>query len=229
MSRRARSALSSVFLVGLVFAVTATRAAAATPMSFFRSGVPDFDQRNAMFPNGGNNHCAPTAAANSFTWFDNNGYDIVPDMWKDTPTMPNNHNGLIGQLAMDGMTTGANGTWRDDYVKGLRKYLRSANNQSGHQFDVKFQGSGYRGYTVGSQGATATLDFLKQEISSGEDVMLHIGWFQETAPGTLGARMGGHVVTLDGYTATNELLIRDPFFAEGIIEPDSSFAAFFRK
>jgi hypothetical protein len=198
---------------------------AAPPASFFRPGVPDFEQRDPAFPNGGNNHCAPTAAANSFTWFDNNGFDIVPDAWKDTPTMPNNHNGLIGQLANDVQPNGATGTTRDNYVKGLRKYLRGLSNQSGHQFDVKFQGSGYNGYTVGSHGATATLDFLKNELATDEDVMLHIGWYTETAPGVLGPRGGGHVVTLDGYTMGNDLLIRDPFYAEGIVEPDASFPA----
>ncbi len=212
-------------LLTICLALLAGQASAMPPTSFFRPGVPDFDQLNAGFPNGGNNHCAPTAAANSFTWFDNNGFDIVPDGSKDTPTMPNNHNNLINQLAMDVMTSGANGTKRDDYVKGLRKYLRGPSNQSGHQFDVKFQGTGYNGYTVGSQGNTATLDFLKTELTMDEDVMLHIGWFTETSPGVLSARQGGHVVTLDGYTANNSLLIRDPFYAEGIIEMDSSFPA----
>ena len=210
----------------IVFTLVTSTVFGQTPLSsFFRDGVPDFEQRKAGRAGGGNNHCAPTVAANSLTWFDNSGFDIAPDAWTDTPIMMAKHDGLIDQLATDVMTSGANGTSRDDYVKGLRKYLRRANNNSLFQFDVKFQGSGYRGYTVGKQGDTATLNFLENEISTGEDVMLHIGWFTETAAGTLSARQGGHVVTLDGYTSDNKLLIRDPFFPEGIIEPDFSFAA----
>ncbi len=207
------------------------------PSSFFRDGVPDFDQQKAGREDGGNNHCAPTAAANSFTWFDKQGYDIVPNTWDDDNG--GDHDGLIDRLGTDSKTNRIpnpnfgdpgepeffNGTTRDNYVKGLRRYLRSANNNSLNQFDVKFQGSGYNGYSVGSHGATATLDWIKSEIASGEDVMLHVGWYLETAPGVLGPRQGGHVVTLDGYTSDNKLLIRDPFYAEGIIEPDSDFGA----
>lgn len=65
------------------------------PSAFFRDGVPDFEQRKAGREDGGNNHCAPTAAANSFTWFDGQGYDIVPDAWDDGQP-GGDHDGLIG-------------------------------------------------------------------------------------------------------------------------------------
>lgn len=213
---------------GLAILLGVSPLLAVSPPSFFRDGVPDFDQKNGTLSQGGNNHCGPTAAANSFTWFDKQGYDIVPDTWDDSKP-GGNHVGLINQLGNDADTNGDrshdghNGTRRDEFVKGLRRYLRGANNNSFHQFDVKFQGSGYRGYTVGSHGNTATLSWMKSEISSGEDVMLHIGWYLETSPGVLSARRGGHVITLDGYTSDNQLLIRDPWFPEGIIEPDPSF------
>lgn len=228
-----RKAPSAPAMLLLALAMISPAYAGPVPSSFFRDGVPDFDQHEAGREDGGNNHCAPTAAANSFTWFDHQGYDIVPDAWDDDQP-GGDHDGLIDRLATDAKTnridnpspppTYLKGTTRDNYVKGLRRYLRSANNNSLHQFDVKFQGSGYNGYTVGSQGDTVSLDWIKSEISSGEDVMLHIGWYLEASPGVLGPRQGGHVVTLDGYTSTNKLLIRDPFYAEGIIEPDSDFA-----
>ena len=228
----------AVGVATIVFAsIAALPVQAFPPSSFFRDGVPDFDQQKAGREDGGDYHCAPTAAANSFTWFDKQGYDIVPDAWDDDNG--GDHNGLIDRLATDSKTNRIpnpnfgdpgepeffKGTSRDNYVKGLRRYLRSANNNSLNQFDVKFQGSGYNGYSVGSHGDTATLNWIKSEIASGEDVMLHIGWYLETSPGVLGPRQGGHVVTLDGYTSDNKLLIRDPFYPEGIIEPDSDLGA----
>ncbi|HQY89301.1 MAG TPA: hypothetical protein PK402_11625, partial [Tepidisphaeraceae bacterium] len=165
----------------------------------------------------------PTAMADSLTWFDNNGYDVVPTANNGTQT-PGGEVNLISALGTAASTNG--GTWNDNAVRALRSYLSGPNNNSGHRWDVKFQGTTYfRGYTVGQNAATVSESWFKQELADKEDVMFSIDWYTETAPGVLSARQGAHQITLDGYTAgpNSSLLIRDPAYPEGIIERDTSF------
>ena len=170
----------------------------AAPQFHIKKDFPDFDQHNGSLGQGGNHHCSPTSAANSLTWFDKKlGLDVVPDSWTDTPTSPNNHVGLINKLGQECQTNGPNGTgqpggeyngtWNDNYVKGLRKYLSDpAYNKSGKDFDVKHQGTKYfRGYTVGSMGATVQQSWLKSESADNEDVSLTIDWWLKNADGKL--------------------------------------------
>ncbi|MBN1589316.1 MAG: hypothetical protein JW888_07360 [Pirellulales bacterium] len=213
-------ALSAICLL-LVFSGWVT---AGPPTSYFKPGVPDLDQHNpGLLPDNGDYHCSPTAAANSLKWFDGQqGLDVVPDGQTDV--------GLIGELGT-GMGTDK-GTWNDDMVKGYRKYLR--NHPGGRQWDVKFQGSKYfRGYTVGQNSATVNLDWIKQELAEGEDVTLTVDWYREGPAGTFTPTGGAHSITLDGYTSgtgagnssTSDLLIRDPWYAEGIVERDPDSVA----
>lgn len=213
----------SMRLVGAVILGSASVVMADPPASYFKPGVPDFSQYHPTLPNGGNTHCSPTAMADSLTWFDNNGYDVVPTANNGTQT-PGGEVNLISGLGALAQTNG--GTWNDNAVRALRTYLSGPNNNSGHRWDVKFQGTTYfRGYTVGQNAATVSEDWFKQELADGEDVMFSIKWYTETAPGVLSASQGAHQITLDGYTSgpNSSLLIRDPAYPEGIIERDTSF------
>ena len=211
----------SITVVSAVVLATSASVLADPPASYFKPGVPDFSQYHAGLPNGGNTHCSPTAMADSLTWFDHNGYDVVPTANNGTQT-PGGEVNLISALGNLAQTNG--GTWNDNAVRALRTYLSGPNNNSGHRWDVKFQGTTYfRGYTVGQNAATVSPNWFKQELADGEDVMFSIDWYTETAPGVLSARQGAHQITLDGYTSGGDLLIRDPAYPEGIIERDTSF------
>lgn len=215
MSTRNRVVLCACWSLGF-----ASLALAVPPASYFKPGVPDFDQKDPALPDGGNFHCSPTSMADSLTWFDNNGYNVVPDAWNGTTG--GNHVPFVNHLG--GLAKTNKGTWNDNAVRGLREYLSGPNNQSGHRWDVKFQGTKYfNGYTVGQNSPNVSGDWFRQELADKEDVMFSIDWYYETAPGVLSAQAGAHQIVLDGYTAGGDLLIRDPFYAEGIVERDASF------
>ncbi|NLE36575.1 MAG: PEP-CTERM sorting domain-containing protein, partial [Pirellulaceae bacterium] len=184
----------------------------------------DLDQhRPGQLPQDGKYHCSPTSAANSLKWFTNHmGIGVVPPGTSDTDLI----NGLGGAMGTNG------GTWNDDMVKGYRQWL--ANNSGGRQWDVKFQGSQYfQGYTIGQNSPNVSLDWIKQELADGEDVTLTVNWYAENTPGVWTPLNGAHTITLDGYTSgagagnnsTSKLLIRDPWYAEGIVERDPESVA----
>lgn len=156
----------------------------AYPIEYFSkmdlTKLPDFYQRNSQFPNDGKNYCAPTAAANSIWYFDKTlNDDIVPD---------DNWINLVKTLGSSSyMNTDPNkGTSFDDAINGLDKYL-----------DEKYS----PGFTVKSQYWSPSLDWIKEELSRCEDVLLWIGWWDYD--GTEWKRKGGHAVTLAGYNSTS--------------------------
>lgn len=226
---RRRLAIGATLLF-LSFVLSSPARAQNPPASHIKPGVPDLDQRTATDPHfNGNNHCTPTAAANSLTWFDQEyGLDVVPDNFNSVD--------LIDTMAAffntndpDGDGSQHTGSFTDDVVKGFRDYLNPFGpfNNSGLFWDVKFQGSTFnRGYTIGQVAATPSLNWIKNELATDEDVLLNVRWYTENSPGVLTPAGGAHTITLDGYTsggANSDLLIRDPWYPEGIIERDTSF------
>ncbi len=148
--------------------------------------LPDFYQKQTQFPNTGENYCAPTAAANSIWYFDKTLDDnIIPnDNWIE----------LVKTLGSSTyMNTDANlGTTFDNAIKGLDTYL-----------DKNYT----PGFMVTSQYWSPSIDWIKEELSRCEDVLLWIGWWY--IDGTEWKRNGGHAVTLAGYDTTS-FWISDP-------------------
>lgn len=150
--------------------------------------LPDFYQINAAFEKNGENYCAPTAAANSIWYFDKTlDENIVPD---------DNWIELVKTLAgEDYMNTDPDkGTTFNNAINGLDKYL-----------DQKYT----PGFTVASQFWSPNLDWIKEELSRCEDVLLWIGWWYYDIVQGKWIRDGGHAVTLAGYDATS-FWISDP-------------------
>ena len=240
--------------VCVVMILVLAGSALAAPRFHLKDDFPDFDQHNGALGQGGKNHCSPTSAANSLTWFDQKlGLDIVPDSWTDTPTDGNKHVGLIKKLGEECRTNGPtgagaaggewNGTW-NDYVRGLRKYLSDpAYNKSGKDFDVKHQGTAYfKGYTVGSMGASVDPAWLRSDSADDEDVSLTIDWWLKNAAGQLvgvdgagnyvvggGNPLGAHTISMRGYTdyGGDALFIKDPGTYEMPLDQHEGHLGFF--
>jgi len=175
------------------------------------SGVPDFDQKQGGWKNVGGQwtHCGPVAAANSLWWFDSvfepaaipppaisDGYPLVqsysPGVWDDHD--PRNVLPFVNNLA--GLAgTGPAGTDVVKLSQAIQNYLA-----------VKGLAAAY---TV-ALAKTPDFAWVAEEVLRSEDVILLIGFWQQTAADW--RRIGGHYVTVAGADPVRRLIaFSDPF------------------
>lgn len=175
------------------------------------SGMPDFDQRQDAWRNstGQWTFCGPVAAANSLWWFDskfepnpvpppvlNDGYPLLssysPGVWDDHD--PRNVQPFVGNLAaLAGI--GPAGTQPTQLAQGIKTYLVSKGLDDA--------------YTVTLQ-PKPEFGWVEAEVERSEDVILLIGFWQESAAGW--RRIGGHYVTAAGVDSPRRLIaFSDPF------------------
>ncbi len=175
------------------------------------SGIPDFDQKQYAWRNASGQwtYCGPVAAANSLWWFDskfepnpvpppvrNDNYPLLtsysPGLWDDHD--PRNVQPFVNSLA--GLAgTGAGGTKPDKLEIAIKTYLAA----KGLDAD----------YTVMLE-QKPTFPWVEDEVKRSEDVILLIGFWQNTAIGW--RRIGGHYVTVPGVDSVRRLIaFSDPY------------------
>ena len=177
------------------------------------AGVPDFDQKQDFTGDGITEltWCGPTALADCFWWFDSkfetntnpppaviDNYPLVTayGQWDDHD--PNNVIPFIDSLARYCNTDGLGpGTFVYDLAAGASGWLAAAGLSEA--------------YTV-NLIPVDDFDFIRQEVLRSQNVILLLGFWQESGPGYC-ERIGGHYVTVAG-TCPDEmaLCISDPFF-----------------
>ena len=175
------------------------------------SGMPDFAQQQDAWKNGAGQwtYCGPVAAANSLWWFDskfepkpvpppvlNDNYPLLasynPGVWDDHD--PRNVQPFVNNLAALAGTNQA-GTKPDRLAQGIKLYLVT----KGLDAD----------YTVTLEKAP-TFPWVEKEVERSEDVILLIGFWQNTTIGW--RRIGGHYVTVPGVDSAKRLIaFSDPF------------------
>jgi plastocyanin len=175
------------------------------------SGMPDFDQKQDGWRNtaGQWTHCGPVAVANSLWWFDsqfepnpipppaiNDNYPLLqsynPGVWDDHD--PRNVQPFVNNLA--GLAgTGATGTTPNQLAQAIQAYLAAKG--LGGQYTVTLR-------------QRPPFPWVEEEIERSEDVILLIGFWQETTAGW--RRIGGHYVTAAGVDSPRRLIaFSDPF------------------
>lgn len=168
-----------------------------------RAQYPDLKQYN--IPEWGEYYCAPVSVANAMAMFSDNGY----------PNLNQSHNSmkLINELAQDFKTT-KRGTTTKNLINGLQSFVQS----KGYKANIKYQGFRDIPSNIKS-GNVPDLNWIKDEINSGNAVLLNFGVYKKGTRGgkTLYSRQYGHFVTAvgagtDGLTANpNYLTIHDPY------------------
>ena len=183
------------------------------------SGLPDFDQKQDNWGHMGSlgwqwTYCGPVAAANSLWWFDskfetapltptatlnNDHYPLVQsysawdDHWISNP-FP-----LVDDLANYCGTSPVTGTNVYDMYYGLQRYL--------------YDHGLYDDYLV-TLAISPTFDWVTQEVMRSEDVILLLGFYEESGPG-IWHRVGGHYVTVAGVNPNSlgipQIAFSDPF------------------
>ncbi len=198
-------------------------------------GMPDFDQKqNGWFipavPTPKWTHCGPVALADCLWWFDSKfetNTTPPPAVIDNYPLVIN----FTGTLVDDHDATNV-----IPFVDTLAKYALT--NIGGSGTTVQNLATAAQGWidSVGlSQWYTVRLfpidpafgfDSIKQWVLASQDVILLIGFWQETGAG-LCERIGGHYVTVAG-TCTDvvdsALCISDPFYDRNEGEPPAGSA-----
>jgi hypothetical protein len=214
-------------------------------VDFCPNGMPDFDQKQnswwtGMPPGAHWTHCGPVALANCMWWFDskfepspidprpfhpglitppkNDHYNLVTSydgqgIWDDHDT--NNVRPLVDSLALYAKTNVATpGTYVTDLANAATNWIAKA----GMSAD----------YTVRLMPVTPAfgLDSIRAQVLASQDVILLLGFYQESAPNYC-ERIGGHYVTAAGTCtdpATPALCISDPYFDDnegGAVHPST--------
>ncbi len=186
------------------------------------AGVPDFDQKQD-FNNDGiieQTWCGPTALANCFWWFDskfepfpvdprpfgmvppNDGYPLVTDftgMGLDDHN-PANVLPFVDSLALYCMTDIAGpGTVIWDLANGAQNWLASRALDTAYTINVI---------------PVENLEFIQNEVLRSQNVILLLGFWEETGLEYC-ERIGGHYVTIAGTCTQLEPMafcVSDPFF-----------------
>ena len=181
-------------------------------------GIPDFDQKQAGWDSplgsgAGWYRCAPVAAANSLWWFDSkfepapvaqpgvsDNYPLVSTysdtaVWDDHD--PRNVAPLVDDLAALMGTTAEAGTTPAGLAAGITQFIADAGLATS--------------YTVTPQKAPG-FAWVGDEVRRSEDVILLIGFWQESVSGRPPSRVGGHYVTVSGADLANgSVAISDPY------------------
>jgi len=194
------------------------------------SGMPDFDQKQDAWhdPTGLRwTYCGPVSVANSLWYFDsreepfpmpqpipNDNYWLVTAYgpWDDHD--PLNVEPLVNDLAARMGTDNSTGTNVYAMQAGIEDYLI------------------YTGYDADYYEVTVPMPefgWIEEEVERCEDVILLLGFWQESYPGANDWwRFGGHYVTCAGVNSnTSQLGISDPYFdnaeatGQGIVLPPS--------
>lgn len=184
-------------------------------LDYAPKGLPDFGQIQDNW--GGPDqfgqwkwtYCGPVASANSLWWFDskfepnpvsppavNDGYGLAPSYgsWDDHDAQ--NVQPFVQTLAGLMQTSPVTGTNVFKLEAGIRQHLLN----QGLADD----------YTVTLQPRPA-FEWLEDEVRRSEDVILLLGFWQETAPGWF-ERSGGHYVTVAGVDSLQRTLaFSDPY------------------
>ena len=156
---------------------------------------PDFYQKDPNVNNGGC-ACAPVAATDSLFWLADK-YNFPNLKTQGGATWQAVTNTLEGAAYMN--TTNDNATYSGRFAAGKAKYISDA---------------GYANQIVqlallGGNGMPPTIDWIKQEVATGEDVEILIGAITDVAGGAA-SWDGGHYVAVTGYDQNN-LKIADPW------------------
>ncbi len=181
-------------------------------------GIPDFDQRQAGWdaPAGSGTgwyQCGPVAAANSLWWFDskfepaplappvvNDNYPLVQsyeptNAWDDHDAR--NVAPLVADLSTRMGTTAGTGTTVTGMANGITQFIADAGLA--------------QEYTVTTQPNPA-FTWVGTEVRRSEDVVLLLGFWQESVTGAPATRVGGHYVTVSGVDLLNSLVaLNDPY------------------
>jgi uncharacterized repeat protein (TIGR01451 family) len=181
-------------------------------------GIPDFDQRQVGWdaPAGsgaGWYQCGPVAAANSLWWFDskfepaplappavNDNYPLVQsyepaNAWDDHDAR--NVAPLVADLSTLMGTTAGTGTTVTGLASGIAQFIADAGLA--------------QEYTVTTQ-AKPTFAWVGDEVRRSEDVVLLLGFWQESVTGAPAKRVGGHYVTVSGVDLLNSIVaFSDPY------------------
>lgn len=180
-------------------------------------GIPDFDERQAgadspVGSGAGWHQCGPAAVANSLWWFDskfesgtvkppaiNDTYPLVQSFsaaeWDDHDVR--NVRPLISQLSTLMGTTAAAGTTVTGLAAGVTQYIAD------HGLAAD--------YTVTTQ-QKPTFAWVGDEVRRSEDVVLLLGFWQESPTGAPAVRIGGHYVTASGVDlASGKISVSDPY------------------
>ncbi|MHC1707083.1 MAG: GEVED domain-containing protein [Bacteroidales bacterium] len=147
----------------------------------FNKGIPHASQLNENFENGGENYCAPTAAAACLAYFEQQhpgimgGYDITD---------------LTMVLANKFNTDPDNGTYTADVVDGLRRWI----NQQGGGFTVRSYGNWQKDANNQWKSSFNMLDWMtmRNELERCQDVLAQWCWV-----GPNGVLDKGHFTTFN--------------------------------
>lgn len=188
------------------------------------SGVPDFDQRQDGWSQGGHwTHCGPAAAANSLWWFDskfepnpagpppggpmpvNDHYSLVSAYLPGIDDHdPNNVTPFVTDLAWyfdtNGVRTGNPITGTNVYsmAQGIQDYIAA------HGLADRYYVSIRGGPLLGINPHPLDMEWVYREVMKSEDVILLLGLYEDhdLGPGENWVRIGGHFVTVVGITRT---------------------------
>ncbi len=183
--------LASVLLACvLCFAASFAR---AIPISYQKSGVPDFGQY--VDSSWGTSYCAPTSAADNVWWFGEQGFPLLNQ--GGTPGSDVTATAMITSLGTLMNTNPATGTADNDIRNGLASYLDFF---YPFRFDVKLL------YASGLGGGAALWNFMRNNVSQNEGVIPLVSWNSD----------GGHAISMTGYYddpsagGDERILINDP-------------------
>jgi hypothetical protein len=165
------------------------------PKGTFKKGAwrENLDNRDV-----GHNQCTPASMAISLRWLAkvNNLTPLLAQNWYDT----------LAKLKADLGWTEANGTLLVNIVPGKLKFLQRADKGFAPGWQVKYQAKSIPGaafpdhYVEGNlradrvgPDAPPDFGFILSELQDGEDVEIHVGWYDQN-----GVRRGGHSLAVRG-------------------------------
>lgn len=213
--------ISSLLLMSPFIAnISLTQPPSQTPPMYWKgefpdyapSGMPDFDQKQDAW-NGNSSgqwtYCGPVAVANSLWWLDSefepgavqpptksDGFGLVTayGSWDDHD--PQNVPPLVNDLASFGKTDPNFGTEVHDLKQGIDQYLNA---------------KGMNAYFYTHLYKQPTFELVEREVERCQDVVLLLGFWQQSEPGVWN-RTGGHYVTVAGINSSTLMIaFSDPF------------------
>ncbi|WP_444911329.1 C39 family peptidase [Microbulbifer sp. PAAF003] len=162
--------------------------------SAYINEIPDFTQTDIIQKKYGYGKqlCGPVAASNSLFWLNNQRLDQIT---------------LIKRLASKNYmnTSLNNGTGTSGMLRGIDKI---SNELFGRVKLLEYQGWRKHPAQYSNGAKVPSVQWLKEGVNSNSTVLINVGWYKLDGIDTY-KRVGGHWVTLVGYTS-GSLIIHDP-------------------
>ena len=188
----------------------------ARPHSYIEkvNSTPDLTQtdKEGGLPNGGKAYCGTVAVSNSLIWLAENGYPNLAPGGNSRKVLQCDLTRLLG--TRDYMNTNpTEGTGTVGLTRGVGRYIR----KQGYEFSrLEYQGWRKHPKEFGTGISEPKLPWIMKGLVGNSAVWLNIGWYTYDPSTDRYTRVGGHWVTLVGYTTTGRnreqpvLIIHDP-------------------